>query len=879
VCSFDWMQQFWPLRAANKERKLVASPDCDSDLPKTVVASLENENLSRSHRLLAHGPRYFGGCSNVIIFEGIGSVMDDLWQDLRYAVRVLAKSPGFTIAAALSLALGIGVTTAIFTVLNAVALRPLPYPEAGKLLWMTQTLKKNSTDDVTITAHFLEWRRQNHVFTDLAGYNYKTRILTGLDEPLELRTVKASASLLPLLGVQPVLGRNFLKEEDYKGRDQVALLGYELWDKQFGRNPKIVGRSITLDGDQFAVVGILPEDFMFPGDPVQLVTPLGKDEAAELRDPQSIILNVIGRLRAGVTPAQAKAEMEVIQSRLPVPNYRPTISLKMLPLRTHLYGDAETAGLVLVAAAALLLLIGCANVSNLLLSRLVQRDKELAIRALLGASRARLMVQLVTESALLGVLACALGAVLGFWLRRPLFALSPYHLSGLNNLPFDGSVLGFAIAAGMLATLLFGLLPTLHATEIRLADAIKVGEASVIGGRGALRSLSLIAAGEIAIILILSTGTVLMLRSFWKMRYANLGFQPDHLVAATLTLSDSTYRDKTQQFAFIQQLLERAQNLPGVESAAVTDAGELPPGEWHATNTFAIEGHEQPLGGPRPIARYPSVSSSYFGIMGIALLQGRLFRDSDQENATPVAVVNQALAHRYFKDVNPIGKRIEGGSNSSEWREIVGVVEDVKTSGLAAAPEPTFYLPYRQTDGLAQIGLVVRSPLDAGIIADELRKTVVSLDPNQPVASVEAMGDRLTESVAKPRFATAMLGAFAGLAAVLGIIGVYGVMAYRLRWQSRELALRLALGAQRGDVVRFLLLQAFGIILPGLGLGLLGSALLSRSLSSMLYDVSANDPVTLAAVSGGLTAVALLASYFPARRAAKVDPMVALRYE
>jgi len=805
-----------------------------------------------------------------------------LLHDLSYGARALGRQPGFTLAAGLSLALGIGATTAIFTVLNAVALRPLPYADADRLLWMTQILKKNSTDEVTITPHFLEWRRQNHTFTDLVGYNYQTRNLTGLDEPLELHTAKASASLLPLLGVQPAIGRNFLKEEDYKGHDQVALLGSDLWQRQFGGDPKIVGRAITLDGGKFTVVGVLPRDFVFPGpDPVQLITPLGKNEAAELeyKGLMTIVFNVIGRLKPGVTPEQARAELTVIQSRLPVPAFLPTIDIKMLPLREHLFGNAKAASYVLVAAAGFLLLIACANVSNLLLARLMQRDKELAIRTVLGGSRARLILQLLTESALLGVLACAAGMVLAFWIRRPLLALSPYRVSGLEHLPFDGRVLGFSVGLGLLTTFLFGLMPAFRATGIRLAEAIKVGETAVVGGRGSLRVLSMVAAAEISTILILATGAGLMLQSFWKIRYSNLGFQPDRLVAATLNLAGPRYSEKTQRLAFNRQLLERAQNLPGVESAAVTSAGEIPPGTWHATNTFAIEGRAQPLGGSRPIARYPTVSAGYFGIMGIPLLRGRLLEDSDGDNAPPVVVVSQTLAHRYFYGENPIGRRVRTGGDGQPWCAIAGVVGDIKTSGLTAAPEPTIYFPYRQTDGLAEIGLVMRSPLDAGMIASELRKAVTSLDPNQPISSIQAMEDRLSESVSKPRFITALLSAFAGLAVVLGMIGVYGVMGCRVRWQLREVAVRQALGAQRRDVVWHVLRQGFGIILPGLCLGLPGSVALSRLLSSMLYEVPANDPLTLAAVSAGLVGVALLACWIPAMRAARVDPLESLRHD
>jgi putative ABC transport system permease protein len=729
--------------------------------------------------------------------------LETMARDVFHGVRWLRRRPGFTLAAGLSLALGIGFTTAIFTILNAVALRPMPYADAGRLVWMTQVLRGNSTDEVTLTPHFLEWRSQNQTLAGLAGFNYQVRNLTGSGEPMEASTAKASASLLPLLGVQPVLGRNFLLEEDYKGHDQVALLGNSLWQERFGGNRNIVGQAITLDGASFTVAGVLPSDFVFPGGPdqVQLITPLGKDEAAELQFKSvSIIRHVIGRLKPGATLEQARAELTVLQSRLPVPLFRPTITLKMLPLRTYLFGDVKSASVVLLAAAGFLLLIACANVSNLLLARWMQRSRELAIRAALGGSRGRLVRQLATESCMLGLISCAAGVVLAFLARRPLLALIPYSPSGLRELPFDWRVLGFAVALGFAATMLFGLLPAFRASKVHVAEAIKAGEVSVVGGRGSRRVLSVIAALEIATTLVLSSGAGLMLQSFWKLRYRNLGFQPDHLVAATLNLSGTAYREPSRRSAFVQEILERTQSLPGVELAAVTQADEIPPGDFHATNTFAIEMQERPLGGPRPIARYPVVSPNYFAIMGIPLLEGRLLQDSDVPNAAPVVVVNQALVRRYFAGENPIGKRVKTGPNDQPWRTIVGIAGDVKTSGLTSQAEPTIYSPYRQADSSIRIGIVMRSPLAAGVIANEFRNAVTRLDTNQPVASVQSVNDRLGESVSGPRLTALLLFAFAALAMVLGWIGVYGVMGCRVRWQLREVAVRQALGAQSGEI-------------------------------------------------------------------------------
>jgi predicted permease len=778
-------------------------------------------------------------------------------------------------AAILSLALGIGVTTSIFSVLNSVALRPLPYSNPERLVWMTELLHGSSTDDLTLTPHFIEWRRQNHTFEGLAGYNYQTRNLTGLDQPMEVHTARVSAALLPLIGIQPAMGRNFTPQEDSKGAEPVAILSDALWRSRFSANPKMVGRSVVLDGQPFRIIGVLPRGFVFPGaDAVDLLTPLAKDEAAELALRNlTIIRNVVGRLKPGATLALAASDLTVILSRLPHPPWTTSITIQMLAMREYLYGNAKTASLVLLAAAGFLLWIACANVSNLLLSRLTERDREFAIRTVLGGSRARLVAQLMTESTLLSFIACGAGVGMAWLLRGPILRFSPYRLAGVDDLPFDWRVVAFALACGVATVILFGLLPAFRATEIRLAESVKAGEAAVIGGRGSLRILSTIAALEIATLLVLSTGAGVMLKSFWKMRYQNLGFAPDRLIAATLTLPG---QPSAKQVAFLDQLLERAQHLPGVEAAAITSSGEIPPGTWHATNNFLVEGRGKAAAGHRPIARFQPASPGIFSVMQIPLWQGRLFQVSDGND---VVVVNRALTDKYFPGESAIGQRIRFGSDTNPWCQIVGVVANIKTSGLASAPEPAVYHPYRLSDGMTDVGLIVRSPLRAGVIAGELRKAVASIDPGQPIAKVESLDARLTESVSKPRFTAALLCAFAASAAILGIIGVYGVVSCRVRWQVRELAVRLAVGAQPRDLIRHVLAQGLGMIAAGLIAGIAGSLALGRLLTGMLYEVRANDPLTLTSAGLLLSVVALAACWIPARRAARVDPLALLRYE
>lgn len=799
-------------------------------------------------------------------------------QDLCYGLRGLRRRPGFAIAAGLSLALGIGVTTAIFAVLNAVALRPLPYADPSRLVWITQVLRGSSTDELTITADFLDWRRLSRSFSHLAGYNHQIRNLTGVEPPVEVRTARVSASLLPMLGVNPAIGRNFRRDEDLAGNDAVAVLAYNFWQQQFGGNRNVIGQPVTLDGRAFTVIGVLPEGLIFPGsDPVDLLTPLAKNEAVESQRGQdaSIIFDVLARLKPGATLEQAHAELTSLQAHLPnfLP-WHPQITIRMLPLQDHLFGNAATASLVLLGSTGFLLLIACANVSNLLLVRLAQRDRELAVRTVLGGSRTRLVAHLLTESAVLGAFACGAGILLALWLRRPLVRFSPYHPAGLEDLPFDGRVLAFAITAGMLTTMLFAVLPAFRATGMHLADAIRGGASGVVGGRKSMRMLSLVAAAQVAMTLVLSSGAGLMLESFWHMRYGNLGFQPDHLIAATLHLTTPRYRDYSQRRAFLDRLLERARDLPGVQAAAVTTAWEIPPGRGRATNVFQIEGRIQPMGsGQRPVGRFQQVSSDYFTLMAIPLLKGRLLRDSDRD-----VVVNRALVRKYFPNEDLLGHRIVFGE-AGDWRTIAGVVGDVKTSGLASAPEPAIYYSYRGATPSSDVGLILRSPLAAGAIASELRRMVAEIDTSQPIATIEAMNERLSTSVSGPRFAAVLLAAFALLALVLGSLGVYGVMACRIRWQLRELAVRQALGASPRDVIRQVMRQGLSVVLPGVVLGVAGALAASRSLASLLYGVKANDPRTLALVAAVLVAVALAACSIPAIRAARVDPMDALRSE
>ena len=812
------------------------------------------------------------------------TLIENAWRDLLFALRGLRRNPAYTITAVGSLALGIGVCTGMFTILNAVALRPLPYTDSQRLVWVTQVLKANSTDEVTFTPDFLDWRRANRTFQNMAAYNQYTRSLTGIAEPLEVHTVKASAALLPLLGVSPLFGRNLAPTADFAGHEQVALLSHAIWRSRFGSDASIIGKPILLDGEQYIVVGVLPDHFLFPG-PVQVdvITGLGKNQAAELaRDGKvfTVVRNIIGRLKPGITNEQARQDLTAVQAHLPLPPWSPTITIKLLPLRDHLFGNAKVTGLVLVAGSLLFLLIASANVGSLSLVRLMQRDRELAIRRVLGAARARVISQLLIESSLLAVLACALGVLLAMSIRRLLVLFGPYRTSIYGNLPIDWRVVAFAGALLILTILIFGMLPALRMSDFHLGEAIAAGQTSITSKRHNLRLLSLVGAAEIAIVIALSCSAALMLKSFWNMRYKELGFASQHVIAATVNLGSSRYNDKNREFSFIRQLLERAAAIPGVEAVAPTIASEIPPGEGHATNNVKIEGRPLPVNSRHKALQQPQeVNAAYFRILQIPLLAGRLLRDSDRANTLPVVVVNNQFARRYFPGETPLGRRLQTGETENTWYTVVGVVGDVKTSGLAAYPEPVVYTPFEQSGGggLRELGILIHSALPVASIAPEFRKIVRSIDPQQPVSSIETIDGRLNASVARPHFTADVLFTFSCLGIFLAIVGVYGVLTCRARAQMREIAVRQALGAQRSAVISHLLGHAIRLVVPGLIAGVALALLGNRLISRLLFEVKPGDPAVLVMVSAGIVLAAFAASFLPALRASRLDPLVSLR--
>lgn len=807
--------------------------------------------------------------------------VDGFVQDLRFACRTFRKDPAFTAGAVLTLALAIGANTAMFTVVNAVAFRPLPYTAPERIVWITQVLRGNSTDEVTITPDFLDWRRLNRSFEHLAGFNYQQRTVTGEGDPMQVESARASAALLPALGIQPALGRNFRREEDLRGSHHVVILTHGLWQRRFGSDPKVLGRSVTLDGEPYEIVGILPARFLMPGEAqVELLTPLAKNEAAELlrSDSVSIVRNVIGRLKPGVTAGQALSDLHVIQAGLPQLPWKPRITIRMLSIRARMLGETERAAAwILMAATALLLFVACANVSSLLLAKGTQRIREMALRSSLGASRRRLVSQFLIEGLLLAGLAGALGFIAANATRTLLFALSSSYLPGVDSLPLDGRVLSFSIVLVLLTVLIFGLGPAIRLTDFPIAEALKRAGMHQTANRGDRRLLRGVAAAEIALTFILLVSAGLLLRSFIQLRYANLGFQTDRLVVAILKLPPARAERRARQEEFLQRLEQAMRTIPGVESVALSEADELPPGIGHATNTYRVEGMPEAPPGQRPVARHQPVTAGYFSLLRIPLRRGRLLGTQDGAQSPKVIVINEALAARSFAGVNPLGHRIRGGFVQPDWWTVVGIAGNVRTSGLAAKPEPTIYYPLEQSPKPEEVAVVLRTPFDAGTMAGQIRSKVTALDPLQPVALIQSMDDRLSESVGQPRLVTILVSAFAILATLLGLVGVYSVMACSLRWQARDLAIRSALGARPAQVKFHLLRQGGMIILAGVAAGAAGALVVTQGLRSLLFEVGPRDPSTFAAAAILLGGCAALACWLPARRAARVNPAAVLR--
>ncbi|HZI17771.1 MAG TPA: ABC transporter permease [Pyrinomonadaceae bacterium] len=814
---------------------------------------------------------------------GRANVLGDIWQDLRYGLRTLAKNPGFTAVAVIALALGIGANSAIFSVVNTVLLRPLPYKDPDRLVVVWEDRSKNGYPrDTPAAGNYVDWRDQNQVFEGMAAVANQSFNLTGSGEPERIDGRNVSAGLFPLLGVEPQLGRGFLPEEDQPGAGRVVVLSHGLWQRRFGADPSIVGRELTLNGVSHTVVGVMPAGFQFPTPEDQLWVPIAFT-SQEAANRGRHYLQVFARLKPGVGMEQAQAEMNTISARLQqqYPNTNTNVGAAIVPLHEQLVGDIRPALLLLLGAVGFVLLVACANVANLLLARAAARQKEVALRVALGANRARLLRQFLTESVLLALLGGAVGLLLALWGVNLLRAFMPEGVSQARAVAVDARVLGFTLLVSVLTGLAFGLVPALQASRFNLNETLKEGGRDAAGGRRGGRVRSALVVMEVAVSLVLLIGAGLLINSFLRLRSVDPGFHTENLLTMKVVLPQTKYPDQARRTAFYNELLERVRSLPGVKSAAV--ATNLPLTFKGNAIGVSIEGQPDPGPGQRPSVVTRVISPDYFRTMGIQLSQGRQFGDHDRVDSPAVAVISETAARRFWPGEDPLGKRLTPGAAASadpdDWITVVGVARDVRQFELDAEPKPQMYLSYQQASFFEPRDLVVGTEVEPLSLAGAVRQAVWSVDRDQPVSDIRSMEDILSASVARQRFSTLLLAVFAGVALVLAAVGVYGVMSYTVAQRTREIGIRLALGAQRRDVLRLAVGQALRLVLIGVAVGLAGALMLTRVMSSLLYGVSATDPATLIAVPLILAGVALLASYIPARRATRVNPLIALRYE
>jgi len=805
--------------------------------------------------------------------------METLIQDLRYGARMLAKKPGFTAVAIITLALGIGANTAIFSVLNAVLLRPLPFKDPDRLVMVWETNPKyNQRTGVTSYAAFRDWKEQNPVFELMVASAGQSFNLTADDEPERVSGMRVSPEVFEFTGTKPVLGRGFLQEEEQPGRNRVVLLGHALWQRRFGSDPSVVGKPVILNTESYTVIGVLPPDFLAPSGwiraRVDVLVPLVVSS-----ERTSYYLSVMARLKPGVTLAQAQSNMESIAAGLAerYPDTNRGRGVNLVPAHEQVVGKTRGALMIFFGVVVFVLLIACVNVANLALARATSRQKEIAVRSALGASRSRLVRQLLTESIMLAVAGGVAGLLLTMWGIDSLVAIIPDTVPRAKEINIDGRVLGFTLVLSLLAGLVFGLVPALQASKPNLNEALKEGGRSVWLGGGRNRIGSLLLVSEVALSLVLLIGAGLMIKSFIRLLNVPPGFDRQNTLTMLIALPRQKYGQSEQQRAFFQQLLERVGALPGVEAAGAVNS--LPLSQSQEGRYFAVEGDTRNVDEVDPGAGYRAVSPDYFRAMGIPVLKGRSFTERDVQGAPGAVIINQEMARRFFYDADPLGKRIKFSTREdARWSEVVGVVGDVRHHALDHERNSEIYAPYLQRPS-AGMYLVARTASDSSGIASAIRDEVRAIDKDQPVDDINTMEQLLSASVAPRRFPMVLLSIFAAVALALASAGIYGVMSYAVTQRTHEIGVRMALGAQPADVLRLVVGQGVLLASIGVGVGLVAAVALTRLMSSLLFGVTATDPITFAAVSVLLAGVALGACFIPARRAARVDPMVALRYE
>ncbi len=813
--------------------------------------------------------------------------IDTLLQDLHYGLRMLRKSPGFTAVAILTLALGIGANTAIYSFVYGVLLAPLPYHDASKLVVLNETTPRVGNVSVSYP-NFLDWRAQCRSFSQMAYVEQVSFNLAGagVSQPENIQGDSVSPNFLSMMGVRPFLGRDFAPAEGQSGTQRVLLLSYQLWQSHFGADRDVVGRSITLDGNDFVIIGVLPPDYRSL-DTIDVMLPIGvwaTNNPSATERGQRGDSSVVGRLAPGASLTQARAEMEGIAARLAkeYPEANDQFGVRLRPIRDSFVGDLQTEILVLFAAVMFVLLIASANVANLFLVRGAARSKEIAIRIAIGASRSRIIRQLLTESFVLAFLGGILGLAFALAGIRLITRLIPQETLGGASIGLNGAVLLFTAGVVVLAALFFGMAPAAHSAKREVQAELKEGGRTASVGAAQNRLRGTLAVAEISLALVLLAGAGLMLKSLYRLVNVNPGFQPDRVLTMEMYLSSQRYSQDPAVLNFWRQVLDAVRALPGVQSVAL--GNHIPLTDHHGRTDITIEGMALPKPGSFPHPDVHTVSPDYVRTLGMVLQRGRTFTDADNETAPLVALVNDKLARQYWPNQDPVGKRFMWGrfnpasKNPPKWVTVVGVVDDTKMYGLANPSRLEVYDPLRQ-DVNNDMDLLVKSRIDPSALTSEIRSVVAAVDKDQPIFAIATMNKILSDGVSAPRLTLLLLGLFSALAVILAAIGIYGVISYSVAQRTHEIGVRMTLGAQPPDVLRMILGQGGKIALVGIVIGIVVAFGLTRLMSGLLFSVSPSDPATFAAVAGLVGLVAIFACYIPARRAMRVDPIVALRHE